>query len=220
MRSDAPSARTMALFSSCYRRSAGLFRLLVSVRCEHSHWPSGKTSQEVLLPVLRFVEIARWLQRAASTVSREEARHGGRPLNRASEADHQAWQSTLRPKPCLLAIHGSCGRIVASKLILDWPPEQISVWLKRRYPSNESMRVAHETIYHRLFIQARLRRSRHARAGGKSKGQIVDAISIRERPAEIEDRAIPGHWAGDLLADTSNGHIAIWWNDIRALRFW
>ncbi len=169
-------------------------------------------------------EIARGLKRAASTVSREVARHGGRPLYRASEADHQAWQSALRPKPCLLAIHRKLRTIVASKLILDWSPEQISGWLKRWYPSNKSMRVSHETIYRSLFIQARgvlkkermqhlrsrrlIRRSRHARAGGKSQGQIVDAISIRERPAEIEDRAIPGHWEGDLLAGTSNSHIA------------
>jgi IS30 family transposase len=169
-------------------------------------------------------EIARGLQRAASTVSREVAHHGGRPLYRASEADHQAWESALRPKVCLLANDETLRTIVASKLILDWSPEQISKWLKVHYPNNESMRVSHETIYRSLFIQARgvlkkelvqhlrskrsLRRSRLARAGGHSQGQIVDAISIRERPAEIEDRAIPGHWEGDLLAGSKNSHIA------------
>jgi IS30 family transposase len=169
-------------------------------------------------------EIARNLQRAASTVSREVARHGGRPRYRASKADHQAWNSALRPRPCLLALHKQLRTIVARKLILNWSPEQISGWLKRRYPTNESMRVSHETIYRSLFIQARgvlkkelvqhlrserlMRRSVHARAGGKSHGQIVDAISIRERPAEVEDRAIPGHWEGDLLAGTGNSHIA------------
>jgi IS30 family transposase len=169
-------------------------------------------------------EIARGLQRAASTVSREVARHGGRPVYRASEADQRAWKSALRPKPCLLSLRRTLQMIVASKLILNWSPEQISGWLKRRYPSNESMRVSHETIYRSLFIQARgvlkkelmqhlrskrlIRRSRYARAGGKSHGQIVDAISISARPAEIEDRAIPGHWEGDLLAGTSNSHIA------------
>ena len=169
-------------------------------------------------------EIARNLQRAASTVSREVARHGGRPRYRASKADHQAWQSALRPRPCLLALHKQLRTIVARKLILNWSPEQISGWLKRRYSTNESMRVSHETIYRSLFIQARgvlkkelvqhlrserlMRRSVHARAGGKSQGQIVDAISIRERPAEVEDRAIPGHWEGDLLAGTGNSHIA------------
>jgi IS30 family transposase len=169
-------------------------------------------------------EIARGLQRAASTVSREVARHGGRPLYRAGEADRRAWESALRPRPCLLALRRKLRMIVASKLILDWSPEQISGWLKRRYPSNESMRVSHETIYRSLFIQARgvlrkeliqhlrskrlIRRSLHSRANGQSRGQIVDAISIRERPAEIEDRAIPGHWEGDLLSGIKNSHIA------------
>src|SRR6202163_541048 len=169
-------------------------------------------------------EIASGLQRPVSTVSREGARHGGRGLYRASEADRQAWESALRPKVCLLAIEEKLRTIVASKLILDWSPEQISKWLKVHYPSNESMHVSHETIYRSLFIQARgvlkkelvqhlrskrlIRRSRHSRAGGKSHGQIVDAISISERPAEVEDRAVPGHWEGDLLAGSKNTHIA------------
>jgi transposase, IS30 family len=173
---------------------------------------------------LSIREIARGLQRAASTVSREVVRHGGRSLYRANEADQQAWKTAQRPKPCLLALHRKLRTIVASKLILDWSPEQIAGWLKKRYPNKQSMRVSHETIYRSLFIQARgvlkkeliqhlrskrlIRRSRHARAGGKSQGQIVDAIPIRERPAEIEDRAIPGHWEGDLLSGTSNSHIA------------
>jgi IS30 family transposase len=173
---------------------------------------------------LSIREIANGLQRAVSTVSREVARHGGRPLYRANEADHQAWESALRPKVCLLAIDEKRRTIVASKLILDWSPEQVSKWLKVHYPSNESMRVSHETIYRSLFIQARgvlkkeliqhlrskrlIRRSRHSRADGQSRGQIVDAISIRERPAEVEDRAIPGHWEGDLLSGSRNSHIA------------
>ena len=168
--------------------------------------------------------IAKGLQRAVSTVSREVARHGGRPLYRANEADHQAWDSALRPKVCLLAIHRKLQEIVASKLVLDWSPEQISGWLKIEYPKDESMRVSHETIYRSLFIQARgvlkkelighlrtkrrIRRSRYSRDSGHHSGQIVDAISIRERPAEIEDRAIPGHWEGDLLGGTNNSHIA------------
>src|SRR6202162_4834731 len=104
---------------------------------------------------LSIREIANGLQRAVSTGRREVARHAGRPLYRANEADHQAWESALRPKVCLLAIDGKLRTIVASKLILDWSPEQISAWLKVRYPSNESMRVSHETIYRSLFIQAR-----------------------------------------------------------------
>jgi IS30 family transposase len=130
----------------------------------------------------------------------------------------------LRPKTCRLATHVKLRTIVASQLILDWSPEQISGWLKIRYPRNESLRVSHETIYRSLCIQARgvlkkelvqhlrskrlIRRSLHSRADFQSRGQIVDAISIRERPAEIEDRAIPGHWEGNLLAGTRNSHIA------------
>ena len=142
-------------------------------------------------------------------MSREVARHGGRPEYRAQEADQQAWQSALRPKRCLLAIHVKLRKLVASKLILDWSPEQISGWLKIPYPADESLRVSHETIYRSLFIQARgmlkkellghlrskrrIRRWQHSHIFKDSRGQIVDAISIRQRPAEIEDRAIPGH---------------------------
>ena len=169
-------------------------------------------------------EIARQLKRSASTVSREVARHGGRPAYRAHDADRRAWASALRPKRCLLAGNRRLREVVASKLILDWSPEQISGWLKTRYPNNENMQVSHETIYRSLFIQARgvlkkelmdhlrskrrMRRSRHASEHGHSRGQIVDAISIRERPAEAEDRAIPGHWEGDLLAGGKNSYIA------------
>jgi len=168
-------------------------------------------------------EIASCLDRAAPTVSREIARHGGRPAYRAHDADQQAWNAALRPKRCLLAVNRKLRDIVASKLILDWSPEQISGWLKIHYPNNESMRVSHETIYRSLFIQARgvlkkelmdhlrskrrMRRSRHASEHGHARGQIVDAVSIRERPAEAEDRAIPGHWEGDLLAGGKNSYI-------------
>src|SRR6202162_1760316 len=169
-------------------------------------------------------EIARPLDRAASTLSREISRHGGRPAYRALDADRRAWDSALRPKKCLLAGNRKLRDIVASKLILDWSPEQISGWLKIHYPNNESMRVSHETIYRSLFIQARgvlkkelldqlrskrrMRRSRHSSEHGQSRGQIVDAISIRERPAEVEDRAIPGHWEGDLLSGAKHSYIA------------
>ena len=169
-------------------------------------------------------EIARRMNRAASTVSREVIRHGGRLAYRAHDADRQAWASALRPKRCLFAMNRKLRDIVASKLILDWSPEQISGWLKTRYPDHPSMRVSHETIYRSLFIQARgvlkkelmdylrskrrMRRSRHASVHGHSQGRIVDTISIRERPAEAEDRAIPGHWEGDLLAGAKNSYIA------------
>jgi IS30 family transposase len=168
-------------------------------------------------------DIAKGLQRAASTVSREVARRGGRLLYRAHEADLQAWESALRPKACLLAMHVKLQRIVASKLIRDWSPEQISGWLKIQYPEDESLRVSHETIYRSLFIQARgvlkkellghlrskrrLRRSQHAHIFRDRRGQIVDAVSIRERPAESRDRAIPGHREGDLISGSKNSHM-------------
>jgi IS30 family transposase len=168
-------------------------------------------------------EIARHLDRAASTVGREITRHGGRPAYRAHEADNQAWESALRPKKCLLALHWRLREVVASKLVLEWSPEQISGWLKTEYPEDERMRVSHETIYRSLFIQARgvlkkelmehlrtkrrLRRSRHSRIFKDSRGQIAEAISIRERPAEVEDRAVPGHGEGDLLSGSKNSHM-------------
>jgi hypothetical protein len=99
--------------------------------------------------------IAQGLSRACSTVSREVARHGRRAQYRANEADQQAWESALRPKLCLLPMHDQLRKMVASKLILDWSPKQISGWLKRKYPKDQSLRVSHETIYRSLFIQAR-----------------------------------------------------------------
>src|SRR6202050_1669063 len=130
----------------------------------------------------------------------------------------------LRPKQCLLDTHERLRRIVVSKLMLDWSRQPLYGWLKIQYPKNESLRVSHETIYRSLFIQARgvlkkelvkhlrsqrrIRRSRHASIHGHSQGRIVDAVSIRERPAEAEDRAIPGHWEGDLLRGARNSHVA------------
>ena len=168
--------------------------------------------------------IATALTRAPSTVSREIARHGGREAYRADAADKSAWAYARRPKHCRLATNGRLQSIVVKKLHLQGPPEQSSGWLKEAYPEALDMRLSHETIYRSLFIQARgvlkkelrehlrtrrtLRRSRHATLRKQSRGQIVDAISIRERPAEIEDRAIPGHWEGDLIAGTHNSHIA------------
>jgi len=168
-------------------------------------------------------EIARRMERAASTVSREVRRHGGRPAYRAHDADCQAWVLALRPKRCLLAMNRKLRDTVASKLILEWSPEQVSGWLKTEYPNDERMRVSHETIYRSLFIQARgvlkqellghlrskrrIRRSQHSRIFNDSRGRIADAISIRERPAEVEDRAVPGHWEGDLLSGSNNSHM-------------
>ena len=169
-------------------------------------------------------QIAAAIERSPSSVCREIARHGGRAGYRAAEADSQAWDRARRPKSFLLARHGRLQRIVASKLQLDWSPEQISGWLKAQFADDGSMRISHETIYRSLFLQARgvlkrelighlrsrrvMRRSKKATKKGQAHGQIVDAISIRERPPEIEDRAIPGHWEGDLITGAKNSHIA------------
>lgn len=143
---------------------------------------------------------------------------------RAHTSDKRAWDRALRPKQCHLAQHPKLARLVAQKLQLDWSPQQICAWLASEYGSDKSMRVSHETIYRSLFIQARgvlkkqltahlrrgriLRRGRHYIQKGQGRGQIVDAVSIRERPAQVEDRAVPGHWEGDLLAGSNHTHIA------------
>jgi len=168
--------------------------------------------------------IARRSCRAASTISREIARHGGRAGYRATLADERAWQRARRPKPCKLAASPQLRELVAAKLELEWSPEQISGWLARTYPGEQALQVSTETIYRSLFVQARgvlrkeltahlrtrrmTRRSLHATRKGQGRGEIVDAVSIRERPAEVEDRAVPGHWEGDLIAGSGHTYIA------------
>src|SRR5262245_58764279 len=168
--------------------------------------------------------IAAAIQRAPSTVSREIGRHRGRARYRATAADQRAWARARRPKPCRLAVRRRLRQLVASKLSVNWSPEQISGWLTRRYPGDQAMQISHETIYRSLFVQARgvlkkelvghlrtrrvIRRPKTARTRGQGRGQIVEAVSIRERPAEVEDRAVPGHWEGDLLAGARNTYIA------------
>lgn len=168
--------------------------------------------------------IARRLGRAASTVTRELHKNGGRAGYRAAAADERAWSRARRPKPCRLAANRRLRMAVAKKLQADWSPEQISGWLMSEYPDDDAMRISHETIYRSLFIQARgvlkreltshlrsqrkFRRGRHATTRGQGRASIQGAISIRERPAEAEDRAVPGHWEGDLLAGSKNTHIA------------
>ena len=169
-------------------------------------------------------QIATTLGRAPSTVSREIRRHGGAHTYRAAEADTQAWARTRRPKPCRLATSPLLQQIVASKLALEWSPAQVAGWLKLEFPNQDTMRISHETIYRSLFIQARgvlkkelighlrsrrkMRRVKHASTAGQPRGQIVDGLSIRDRPANVEDRAIPGHWEGDLIAGSQNTHMA------------
>ena len=168
--------------------------------------------------------IATGLGRAPSTISREISRNGGRRRYRANQADEAAWQRAHRPKTCKLALNPAAARLVAGKLMKRWSPRQIAGWLKHTFPDDESFQVSHETIYLTLYIQARgalkkelikylrrsraMRRSRHHTQKGPEKGQIVGAVSISERPAEAEDRAVPGHWEGDLLCGTKDSQIA------------
>jgi IS30 family transposase len=168
--------------------------------------------------------IAASLGRAPSTISREIRRNGGRRGYRASQSDQAAWDRARRPKRCRLVENRALARRVAEKLQLEWSPEQIAGWLKRRHPDDERERVSHETIYRSLFIQARgalkkellqhlrrtrvMRRSRHYTQKRDDHGRIKNTVSIRERPASADDRAVPGHWEGDLLFGSSNSQIA------------
>ena len=168
--------------------------------------------------------IALRLGRAPSTVSREIKRNGGSPGYRATEADDAAWDRALRPKLCKLVENRDLARIVTDKLRLLWSPEQVAGWLKHTYPSDENRHVSHETIYRSLFIQTRgalkkellqylrrtrgMRRSRHHTQKTDNHGQILGTVSISERPASAEDRAVPGHWEGDLLFGSNNSQIA------------
>ncbi len=168
--------------------------------------------------------IAARLGRAPSTISREVHRNGGLQRYRASQADQAAWDRARRPKPCKLLVHRALARLVAKQLRRYWSPEQIAGWLKCTYPYDENRQVSHESIYKSLFIQARgalkkellqqlrskraIRHSRHTNQKGDGKGQITNTVSIRERPAAVEDRAVPGHWEGDLIFGTHNSQIA------------
>ena len=167
--------------------------------------------------------MARHLGRSPSTVSREISRNGGAKRCRAAEADKQAWIRARRPKDCKLANSPWLCQIVARKLGLQWSPEQIAGWLKRAHPGKGCHQVSHETIYRSLFVQTRgvlkkellqhlrskrtMRRSIHSTGKGDARGQIKDMISIRERPASVEDRAVPGHWEGDLVSGPQDSYI-------------
>src|SRR6187401_3360210 len=199
--------------------------------------PARRTRAAMVLTLLEREEISRAmaegqsirsiaarLGRAASTVSRELSRNGGRAAYRASEADSAAWTRARRSKCCKLAKNRALAQIVTDKLRAMWSPEQIAGWLEHAHPYDESLRVSHETIYRTLFIQARgalkkellqhlrrtrgMRRSRHHTQKTDIHGQITGAVSISERPASVEDRAVPGHWEGDLLFGSSNSQIA------------
>jgi len=168
--------------------------------------------------------IAATLGRAPSTISREIRRNDGPRGYRASQADQAAWDRGKRPQLCKLVQNRALAHLVAHKLRLEWSPEQIAGWLKRAHPDDEAFQVSHETIYRSLFIQARgalkkelmanlrrtrgTRRSRHHTQKTSIHGQITDAVSIAERPPAVEDRALPGHWEGDLLFGSKNSQIA------------
>lgn len=168
--------------------------------------------------------IAASLGRAPSTISREIKRNGGLEGYRANQADQGAWDRARRPKVCKLVENRTLARLVAGKLQLQWSPEQIAGWLKRTYPDDTSCQVSHETLYRSLYIQARgalkkellvhlrrtraMRRSRHHTQKTDNHGRIIDAVSINERPAAVEDRAVPGHWEGDLLFGGTSNPIA------------
>ena len=171
-----------------------------------------------------FRSIGRSLKRSASTISREVRRNGGRQTYRAARSDQRAWDCALRLKPCKLSFNKPLCEIIARKLRLKWSPQQIAGWLKRTHPDEEQNRVSHETIYRSLYVQTRgvlkkelqdclrssraIRRSRHATQKGMKLRKIKDAIPISERPPEIEDRAVPGHWEGDLIVGSNNSYIA------------
>ena len=168
--------------------------------------------------------IASQLDRAPSTVSREIKRNGGQGSYRANQADQAAWDRAHRPKRCKLVQNRILAHMVAGKLQRQWAPQQIAGWLKHTYPCDEDYHVSHETIYRSLFIQARgalkkellqhlrrtraMRRSRHHTQKTDNHGKITNALSISERPASVEDRAVPGHWEGDLLFGRINTQIA------------
>jgi IS30 family transposase len=195
---------------------------------KRSRWTLSLSEREEisrgLIIGLSLRRMATQLGRSASTLSREIKRNGGKVSYRATQADAAAWDRSKRPKPCKLAINPALSQRVAIKLKQQWSPEQIAGWLKRTYPHEAHNQVSHETIYRSLFIQARgvlkkelqqclrsqraIRRSRHASLKRDGLGQIPNAVSISERPASVVDRAVPGHWEGDLIAGSKNSYIA------------
>jgi IS30 family transposase len=177
----------------------------------------GVASQE------SFRSIAHRLGRSPSTISREIKRNDGYQQYRATQADQAAWDRAKRPKLCKLSGNQDLIKTITCKLQSNWSPQQIAGWLKREFPTEEHNQVSHETIYRSLYVQTRgvlkkelieylrtrriMRRSKHSSLKGSGLGQITDTVSISERPATIEDRAIPGHWEGDLIAGSKNSYI-------------
>jgi transposase, IS30 family len=214
--------RAITSVSDCLRKDGGVQPRQRSRAEAHLNAAEREEISRAMLAGISIRGVARQLGRPASTISREVARNGGRECYRAGKADHRAWQQAKRPKTCILASNQALRDFVAEGLHHDWSPTQISGWLRAWYENDRTMQVSPETIYRSLFIQARgvlkkelishLRSGRTMRRGktatNKGRTQIVDAVSIRERPAEVEDRAVPGHWEGDLISGCGNSHIA------------
>ena len=168
--------------------------------------------------------IAKNLNRPPSTISREINRNGGIIKYRAICADKQTWIRAKRPKECKLQVNTKLNNIIADKLSNKWSPEQISGYLKRTYPNDTAMYISHESIYKTLFIQSRgslkkellqhlrtkrvMRQSKKFNTKGNARGGIIDAVSIHDRPKDIDDRTIPGHWEGDLICGSNKSFIA------------
>ena len=226
---------TLVSIATTMGRTAGTIQSLVKVRGGVAPHPRERAHHALSLAEREAISrgvaqdqsvraIARTLGRAASTIAREITRNGGRVRYRAVAADVRAWRCGARPKRCRLAQHAPLCAAVASALAQAWSPQQIVGWLRMTYPDEPTMHVSHETIYRTLFVQTRgalkrelvahlrsrrpLRRSQRATRDGQGRGQLVDAVSIRERPAHVADRAVPGHWEGDLIAGTRHSHIA------------
>lgn len=225
--------QSLAEIARSVRKSAGSVRDLLAtrggivppMRVRAPRALTGEEREEIsrgLAAGDSYREMGKRMGRPASTISREVARNGGRKDYRARQADEQAWDRARRPKICRLALRPQLRQFVSVALALNWSPEQISAWLRLAFPGEESMQVSHETIYRSLFIQARgvlnkelkdhlrtQRKLRHSKlAPSTGRRGILDMVSIRERPAEAEDRAVPGHWEGDLISGTKNSHVA------------
>jgi len=226
------SIRSIARFidrpsSSIYKQLAPTGGIRPAPRTRSKKALSLEDREEIsrgIVTNLSIREIALQLSRSPSTISREVTRNGGRRYYRAAKADKVAWSNALRPKSCKLAIYPHLALIVEKKLMIKWSPEQIAGWLKKTYPDEGAKQVSHETIYKSLFIQARgvlkkelqqllrskrtIRRSKSSSLKGDGLGRIPNTVSIRERPAEVEDRSVSGHWEGDLIEGSQYSCIA------------
>lgn len=216
------------------RSSSSIYRLLAPTggirppeRKRSKHSLSMAEREEIsrsIVANLSIRAIASNLRRSPSTISREINRNGGYDAYRATQADQNAWDNARRPKLCKLACNRTLSQIVEIKLRSNWSPEQIAGWLKREYPDDENNQVSHETIYRSLFVQARgalkkelqqylrskrtIRRAKSSSLKGDGLGRVPHAVPISERPASVEDRAVPGHWEGDLIEGSRNSCIA------------